>query len=46
MTAITPFGLNQEDKISEIQNFMVFGVIAIIPSISNFKVFGVIAVEM
>ena len=46
MTAITPFDLNQVDKISEIQNFRVSGVIAVIPSISNFKVFGVIAVKM
>ena len=45
MTAITPFDLNQADKISGIQNFRV-GVIAVIPSISNFKVFGVIAVKM
>ena len=46
MTAITPFGLNQVDKISEIQNFRVSGVIAVIPTISNLKVFGVIAVKM
>ena len=46
MTAITPFGLNQVDKISEIQNFRVSGVIAVILSISNLKVFGVIAVKM
>ena len=46
MTAITQLGLNQVDKISEIQNFRVSGVIAVISSISNFKVFGVIAVKM
>ena len=45
MTAITPLGLSQVDKISEIQNFRVSGVIAVIPTISNFKVFGVIAVK-
>ena len=46
MTAITPLGLNQVDKISETQNFRVSGVIAVTPRKSNFKVFGVIAVKM
>ena len=46
MTAITPFGLDQADKISEIQNFRVSGVIAVIPSVSKYQVSGVITVKM
>ena len=46
LSALTPLGLNQADKSSEIQNFRVSGIIAVIPSVSNFQVSGVIAVKM
>ena len=46
MTGITPIGLNQAGKISEIKNFRVSGVIAVILSVSKFQVSGVIAVKM